>query len=103
MYKSPIDVFVTNVQTQLLEQQEKQIYQAVQKCGINVDKTELIKALNYDRNQYQKGYYDAIKWVANELLENFEEHYKHSPTVIKTIEKVIKEVLGGENNEWTTQ
>ena len=103
MYKSPIDVFVTNVQTQLLEQQEKQIYQAVQKCGINVDKTELIKALNYDRNQYQKGYNDAVKEFTNELLEKFEEHYKHSPTVMKTIEKVIKEVLGGENNEWTAQ
>ena len=37
--------------------------------------------------------------IAKELLEKFEEHYKNSPTVMKTIEKVIKEVLGGEQNE----
>ena len=103
MYKSPIDVFITNIQTQLLEQQENQIYQAIQKCGVNVDEVELIKALNYDRNQYQKGYNDAVENFTNELLEKFEEHYKHSPTVMKTIKKVIKEVLGGENNEWATQ
>ena len=103
MYKSPIDVYITNIQTQLLEQQENQIYQAIQKCGVNVDEVELIKALNYDRNQYQKGYNDAVKEFTNELLEKFEEHYKHSPTVMKTIEEVIKEVLGGEQNEWTTQ
>ena len=99
MYTSPIDVFITNIQTQLLEQQENQIYQAIQKCGVNVDEVELIKALNYDRNQYQKGYNDAVKEFTNELLEKFEEHYKHSPTVMKTIEEVIKEVLGGEQNE----
>lgn len=99
MYKSPIDVYITNIQTQLLEQQENQIYQAIQKCGVNVDEVELIKALNYDRNQYQKGYNDAVEKFTNELLEKFEEHYEHSPTVMKTIEKVIKEVLGGENNE----
>ena len=99
MYKSPIDVYITNIQTQLLEQQENQIYQAIQKCGVNVDEVELIKALNYDRNQYQKGYNDAVKEFTNELLEKFEEHYKHSPTVMKTIEEVIKEVLGGEQNE----
>ena len=99
MYKSPIDVYITNIQTQLLEQQENQIYQAIQKCGVNVDEVELIKALNYDRNQYQKGYNDAVEEFTNELLEKFEEHYKHSPTVMKTIEEVIKEVLGGEQNE----
>lgn len=96
MYTSPIDVFITNIQTQLLEQQEEQIYQAIQKIGVNVDKVELIKALNYDRNQYQKGYNDAVEKFTNELLEKFEEHYKHSPTVMETIEDVIKEVLGGE-------
>lgn len=32
--------------------------------------------------------------LAQELLKRFAEHYKHSPTVMKTIEKVIKEVLG---------
>lgn len=29
------------------------------KCGVNVDKEELLKALKYDREQYEKGYRDA--------------------------------------------
>ena len=36
--------------------------------------------------------------IAKELLEKFREHYKHSPTVMKTIETVIKEVLGGDED-----
>lgn len=53
-YKSPIEV----IQTQMQSQIEGEIYKAVVNVGINVDKEELLKALQYDRNQYQKGYED---------------------------------------------
>lgn len=53
-YKSPIEVFQTEMQSQI----EGEIYKAVMKVGIYVDKDELLKALQYDRNQYQKGYTD---------------------------------------------
>lgn len=36
--------------------------------------------------------------LAEELLVRFGEHYKHSPTVMRTIEKVLKEVLGGDED-----
>ena len=51
-YQSPIDIIYTEQQTKL----ENSIYEAVQKVNINVDKEELIKALKYDREQYNKGY-----------------------------------------------
>lgn len=35
------------------------IYEAVQKVGIYVNREELIKALEYDRDQYRKGYMDG--------------------------------------------
>ena len=35
--------------------------------GIEVDKEELIKALNYDRNQYEKGYNDALDKIRAEI------------------------------------
>lgn len=54
MYESPIEIIYENVQTQF----EDAVLKAVQKVGINVDKDELIKALNYDRGQYEKGYSD---------------------------------------------
>lgn len=56
-YKSPIELIVSDVQMKL----EDSICEAVQNVGINVDKGELIKALEYDREQYKKGYEDALK------------------------------------------
>lgn len=53
-YQSPIEV----IQTQLRNQIEGEIYKAVMNVGVNVDKEELLKALQYDREQYQKGYKD---------------------------------------------
>ena len=32
--------------------------------------------------------------LAQELLDKFAEHYPHSPSVMNTITKVVKEVLG---------
>lgn len=53
-YQSPIEV----IQTQMRNQIEREIYKAVMNVGVNVDREELLKALAYDRNQYQKGYED---------------------------------------------
>lgn len=55
MYKSPIDIIYGQMETQM----EGDILRAVQKYGINVDKEELLRALQYDRDQYNKGYADA--------------------------------------------
>lgn len=55
MYKSPIDTLISDIVTE----EENVVMRAVVKCGINVDKDELVKALAYDRGQYEKGYADA--------------------------------------------
>ena len=61
MYKSPIDMFsVTEYLHNIEEQIESTVYEAVTKVGINVDKEELIRALQYDRDQYEKGYADGL-------------------------------------------
>ena len=59
-YCSPIEIIMTDLQTKM----ESDCLQAVQRYGFNVDKEELIKALNYDRNQYHKGYSDAKRIYA---------------------------------------
>lgn len=53
-YQSPIDV----IMGQMNISYENGICKAVQNAGVNVDKNELLKALQYDRGQYQKGYAD---------------------------------------------
>lgn len=54
-YESPIELIYGKMKNQL----DNDIYNVVQSYGIKVDKDELIKALEYDRNQYEKGYADA--------------------------------------------
>lgn len=54
-YKSPIDLCVSHMNAVY----EDSILKAVQKVGVSVDKEELLKALSYDRYQYDKGFNDA--------------------------------------------
>ena len=71
-YESPIVMFANNVQTDY----ENGIIKAVQNVGFNVNKEELIKALQYDRGQYEKGFTDGRpKWISvNEKLPKTEDH-----------------------------
>ena len=61
------------MQIQIVKQQENDVYQAVQQYGITVDKEELLKALRYDREQYTRGYNDALDEVKECLIEKFRE------------------------------
>lgn len=60
-YKSPIQVRVEQAAKALNLQVENKVYNLVQECEINVDKDELLKALRYDRNQYEKGFADGSR------------------------------------------
>lgn len=61
MYESPIEVFQSiEMHSGLFdEEKDSMILKAVQGVGVNVDKDELLKALQYDRQQYNKGYQDC--------------------------------------------
>ncbi len=59
MYKSPIEIFCENTLKDIVKQQDDYIFQEVQRIGVSVDKDELIRALQYDREQYEKGYADG--------------------------------------------
>ena len=55
MYESPIDIIYGNMQMKL----EDTVFKAVQDVHVEVDRDELIKALQYDRGQYDKGFADG--------------------------------------------
>ena len=61
MYEPPIHKLLTEIETNLRQQEENAVLQAVVSVGVNVDKEELIKALQYDRGQYEKGYEDGCR------------------------------------------
>lgn len=50
-YDSPVKIIQQGIATQL----DGEIMKCIQKYGIDVNKEELIKALNYDREQFDKG------------------------------------------------
>lgn len=64
MYESPIQV----VEDAFNAQYEDGVLRAVRNVGFHVDKLELTKALEYDRNQYIKGFEDAKAQYENRLI-----------------------------------
>ena len=67
-YRSPImldlefDATRTNIEKQIIDQSEQYIARAIMKIvNLEVDKDELVKALEYDREQYEAGYRDGFK------------------------------------------
>lgn len=69
MYESPITEIIGEMRMKQREDHENHIYECIQQYGINVDKEELIKALQYDRDQYKKGYREAVIKFAEEAEE----------------------------------
>ena len=63
MYESPVEVFYNQMRTEV----DNHIYKAILDVGVDVDKEELIRAMQYDRGQYDKGYNDGIKEFAERL------------------------------------
>lgn len=78
MYKCPIELEL--ITTRIQAETENEIFKAVQKVGVNVDKDELVRALQYDREQYNKGYEDgyndAIDIFQRDFGEKIEEYIK---------------------------
>lgn len=66
-YESPIEI----LQKQVTYEMEENVMRAVQSYGINVNKDELIKALMYDRQQYQKGYEDGCRAINISIYDRY--------------------------------
>lgn len=94
MYESPVNLIVQDIETQMVQKEEQMILEAIRKCDVVVNKEELIKAINYDRNQYTKGYKDGVSDVLNKIMAEIEDLtyycWEVSPrTVIDDVLKII--------------
>ena len=65
MYQSPIEIIQDRMRMEL----EGEVFKAVQNVGVHVDKEELLKALQYDRGQYNKGFNDGYAKAIEEFAE----------------------------------
>ena len=91
MYKSPIEIYAS----QMSVEYENGVLQYVQKYFPYVDKDELYKALQYDRNQYDEGFVDGATELANRLKEWFVENsnYWFSHSVNMDIDEVLNNMI----------
>lgn len=81
-YESPIIRIQSKLLEETIKKEEDQLMCKVrQTIGYNIDKSELIKALNYDRDQYDKGYQDgklaAMKKRIGQWIINSDGYYPY--------------------------
>lgn len=69
MFDSPIKIITYGMRKEI----DGQIFRAVQNVGVIVDKEESLKALQYDREQYSKGYADGYKKAVEEFSKSVNE------------------------------
>lgn len=98
MWESPITVATKETRIEL----ENGIYKAIIEHGVHVEKDELIKALQYDRDQYNKGYEDGVKVGMMNLAEKAKD-VAMSRLINKgmlnvfDIDNILIEMLGDDN------
>ena len=93
MYKNPITVTwnelgdtIEKVVDDMANEMEENIYQAVIKLNIKIDREELEMALRYDRQQYDKGYADGLldgKRIWHRLPETIDQLKDHYYYLVK--------------------
>ena len=72
MYESPIKIIESTIDSfskAIIKQKDDAIFAEIQSAfGVELDRSELIRALQYDRGQYEKGYADGKADAKVELV-----------------------------------
>lgn len=96
-YEAPIEINIEedfpDPGAMAVSEIENMISSAVLKVGITVDKEELIKALRYDRGQYEKGYADG-KCDAAAAIEALEAKVPHWVSVKDELPPMLYQAEG---------
>ena len=66
MYESPITLMIKEMAGQVAKHLDEETFNAVRVVLPMVDQEELIRALRYDRGQYDKGYADGRRDAMDE-------------------------------------
>lgn len=70
MWESPINVMEIqdSFVREIKEKTEEMVFTEIKRIGVDVNKEELLKALQYDREQYGKGYSDGYIDAINKFV-----------------------------------
>lgn len=99
-YESPIQVYIGQMHTE----QDDTIYRMIRDYGVDVDKEELIKALQYDRGQYDVGYRKGYEQGVRDYAARVKKYYssltgKTMTAAVKYVLTVIEQEMLKENRE----
>lgn len=103
VYKSPIVVddlmdIGSEMISEINKNVEDSIFKSIHKIGINVDKEELIRALNYDRDSYSKGYKNGYNNGIDDFLEQFSSIYNQDDSIDWfALRQLARKVKKGDN------
>lgn len=79
MYESPFHLYCEDIAIAAAEFIDGEVFKAAAGVGVTVDKEELLRALHYDRDQYDKGFNDGIMAAADELVRCKDcVHWRHN-------------------------
>lgn len=76
-WESPIQTTLDQMRMAHEQSLEVNTIRIIQAYGITVDKDELIKALQYDRNQYDKGFVNGYNKGASDVAREIFEEIEH--------------------------
>lgn len=69
-YESPVTLFYQQAAESITQDQENKIMTEIKyQMAVDINKEELLKALKYDRDQYDKGYKDGFSAGAQYVLD----------------------------------
>lgn len=96
-YEPPIEIIsnmLTDLACKIEEQHDHQIVATIrEQYHVECDREELIKALNYDRQQYEKGFNDARMRYANPIdLQDVIHNYLLAHTTSELLKVVLEAV-----------
>lgn len=93
-YESSINLISTKMQVEL----EESILKSVQNVENSVDKEELIRAIQYNREQYSKGFKIGYSKAVDDALNAFKELYIFTSDEEKRIDDVAERLKVGEES-----
>lgn len=98
-YESPIKMYIDKVTNNIIQEEEDHIISEIHKLGIVIDKEELMRALQYDRSQYELGFHDGsknsipIEWIYK-WIENIPNNWRgYSEDWNYNIDGEVKKVI----------
>lgn len=99
MYVSPITEIVSDVASEIIKDREDSlVMQIKQEILYDIDKEELIKALKYDREQYEKGYQDGLRHLSEDTVTDWMVEYIHM-NGIKCLMELVLQAIEREQEE----